>query len=214
MVFQNPKILFTNVPYHKFLLIKFSAILVFSALITTISLDSACTTYECRFSDYLSAHNITLQSPMERTYRFEIFKKNLQEIETFNESHPDIKLDLNDFGLLTRKEFKKTMTNPDFLFLDDGGDKHHVNVNDPRNEEVIAKHTVETNVQTLNAIKRQIAREGGGNALTMLEWDLEEATQEVDKELNKIHHFLEMHHHIQDDTELLDADGGSYIFRI
>jgi hypothetical protein len=146
---------------------------------------------------------------MERTYRFEIFKKNLQEIETFNLSHPDIKLDLNDFGLLTRREFKKTMTNPDFLFLDDTGLKHHVNVNDPRNEEVIAKHTVESNLQTLKAIKRQIAREGGGNALTMLEWDLEEATQKVDKELNQIHDFLETHHHIQDDTELLDQDGGT-----
>lgn len=168
-----------------------------------------CKSLECRFSSYLEAHEIKLASPMERAYRFKIFKRNLKEVETFNLSHPEIKLDLNDFGILTRKEFKKTMTNPDFLFLDEQGRKHHVNENDPRNKEVAGEQVVDSNLETLKAIRRQVQRDGGSNALFALEWDLEGANDQVESELDHIHDFLRTHH-VRGEGEILDADGGRF----
>ena len=192
---------------HKFKLLLIGILFLSFTLGST---NKNCKSYECRFSEYLKNHKITLVSPLERTYRFQIFKKNIQEIETFNLSHPEIKLDLNDFGLLTRREFKKSMTNPDFLFVDEKGKKHHVNVNDPRNEEVIDEKIYKTNKETLEAIKKEVKGKANGNPLVMLEWDLKDANQAVDAELERIHDFLRKHEKIVDKTELLNADGSNF----
>jgi hypothetical protein len=161
----------------------------------------------------LEKYDIEFISPLERVYRFRIFKKNLNEIKTFNESHPEIHLDLNDFGLLTRNEFKKSMTNPDFLFVDNDKTKHHVNVNDPRNEEVIDKEIYKENQEVLDAIKNEVLHSSNSNPLVMLEWDIEDANKAVDQELHKLHNFLKEHEHrIIDETELLDDDGCKVIF--
>ena len=199
----------------KYLLLQIISFHLVFSLINSSNTNPSCQTYECRFSDYLRQHDITFLSPLEKTYRFRIFKKNLREIATFNESHPEIHLDLNNFGLLTRKEFKKTMTNPDFLFVDGQGEKHHVNVNDPRNEEVIDKEIYEGNEETLDAIKKEIEQSTNANPLVMLEWDIEDAQKAVDKELGQLHSFLKEHEsRIEDDTELLDADGCKVSFNV
>lgn len=167
-----------------------------------------CDSDECRFSEYVSQNKIQFVSPLEKQYRFKIFTRNLREIETFNEAHPEIKLNLNGFGLLTRKEFKQEMTNPDFLFVDEAGRKHHVNVNDPRNEQVIDQQILNTNNDALKAIHNEIKKNGNANALTMLEWDIEKADEAIQSELDRIHDFLSQHESkIEDQTELLDADG-------
>ena len=168
----------------------------------------SCQSDACRFSNYVRENEIHFVSPLEKVYRFRIFKRNLREIESFNQAHPEIKLNLNGFGLLTRNEFKEKMTNPDFLFVDVKGRKHHVNVNDPRNEEVIDEKILQTNNETLKAIQGEIYKKGKANALTMLEWDIENADSAVQRELDNIHDFLGQHGmEIEDHTELLDADG-------
>lgn len=157
---------------------------------TSAKQSKVCESKECLFSSYIKEHNVRFKSPLEKVYRFRIFQKNLREIETFNKTHPHIKLNFNDFGLLTRKEFKQKMTNPDFLFVDDNGQKRHVNVEDPRNQVIADQNILKTNTEALDAIKTHIAKKGRANALVMLEWDIKDADAAIEKELERIHDFL------------------------
>lgn len=167
-----------------------------------------CASYECRFSEYVRQNGVRFVSPLEKVFRFEVFKKNLREVQTFNEAHPEVQLNLNDFGLLTREEFRRSMTNPDFLFVDEAGRRHHVNVNDPRNEEVIDQKILDTNAEALSAIQSEVEHQGKGNPLLLLEWDIENADKAVHLEMERLHDFLREHEaRLVDRTELLDADG-------
>ena len=186
-------------------------ILTILMIMISIQNISLCKSLECQFLDYLKANNIKFISPLEKEYRFKIFKQNLQEIKTFNDSHPNIKLDLNNFGILTKNEFKKSMTNPDFLFTDDKAKKHHINVNDPRNEEVIDSEIIKENEETLKAIKKEVRGNYKTNPLVLLEWDIEDADKAVKKELKNIHNFLREHEsNMNNDSEILDKDGGNF----
>lgn len=202
---QQPRLNFLNK-------IQYNLIIIICTIILASTKCSSCTSYKCQYSEYLKKNDIKLLSPIEKEYRFKIFKSNLQEIETFNDSHPDINLDLNEFGIITKREFKKTMTNSDFLFTDEQGEKHHINVNDPRNQEVIDQQIYNDNEKTLKAIEKEVKTTSKDNPLMLLEWDIKDADKAVKKELKKVHKFLNEHESsMPNDTELLASDGSKFI---
>lgn len=166
-----------------------------------------------QYERFLQEHQIKSISPMEKEYRFRQFIRNKHEVDKFNRDNPDIKLKLNDFALLTKSEFRKSMTNPDFLFLDKQGHKHHVNVNDPVNEEVIDREIDYSNRELLQIVREELANPNLGLGQRSRLKSVQEAAEETDfnvkDELRGLHRFLQTHH-VHHNSDLLSLNSSSW----
>ena len=103
------------------------------------------------------------------------------------------------------------MTNPDFLFLDKQGHKHHVNVNDPVNEEVIDREIDYSNRELLEIVREDLANPSLGLGQRSRLRSVQEAAEETDfnvkTELRGLHRFLQAHHvHHTSDLLSLNSD--------
>lgn len=149
------------------------------------------------FQSYLEENNIQLNSPLEKIYRYKIFCQNLKEIRNFNEHTKDVKLSMNEFSLLSKREFRNQVTNPDFLFVDKKGSKSHVNVNDPYNELIIDRYIDQENRKLIKKIDKEVETTDqqmvNSNLLTRVEKDLKGVDQEIEKEVARIDLFLQTH---------------------
>lgn len=158
------------------------------------------------FERFLRDHEIQFISPLEKEFRFKRWLENRQEVKKFNYENHGVELKLNDFSIMSKSEFKNTMTNPDFLFMGADGQKHHINLNDPVNQEVIDREIDANNRDLLGMIQDEISDPTLGLSDRAILSKIKEATEKskinVEEELNSLHNFLN-NHQIEHTSEIL-----------
>lgn len=183
-----------NLPCYQTLKIKYSLLILFTIAFFLSVCSSANSSLRSKFELYVKENELEFSSPIEKNYRFKIFCNNLSQVNEFNKKNPEVKLDLNEFGLLTKTEFTNKMTNPDFLFFDSEGKKEHVNVNDPYNEYLIDSHIDKENRKLINILDNEIKSNNNQmkktNWIWKLENNLKEADEDAQAEIKQIELFL------------------------